>query len=57
MPNIEVQESISSIKCERCGDYLNHDDGFVLKSNGYDFNLCDRCNSIYEFDKKTKNKI
>lgn len=41
-------------ECERCGDQLNYDDGFVLKEDGHDYNLCRKCFYIYEFDKKQK---
>ena len=45
------------ICCERCGKQLNYDDGFVLRKEGYDFNLCKKCNSFYEFKKKENIKL
>jgi CRISPR/Cas system-associated protein Cas10 (large subunit of type III CRISPR-Cas system) len=40
--------------CERCGNQLNYDDGFELKEEGFDYDLCKECASIVDFDKKIK---
>ncbi len=40
--------------CERCGEQLTYDKGFVEKGWESDYDLCKKCHSIYEFDKKSK---
>lgn len=42
------------INCERCNHQLNYDDGFELKEDGYNFNLCKECATIVAFDRKLK---
>ncbi|MCK9370763.1 hypothetical protein M0R04_12710 [Candidatus Dojkabacteria bacterium] len=37
--------------CERCGHQLCWDDGFVLKEDGNDYDLCKECDCIVRFDK------
>ena len=38
------------IYCERCGEQLTGID--FLRENGYEYNLCERCHNIVEFNKK-----
>lgn len=38
-------------KCERCEEQLNYDDDFVLKEDGYEHDLCKRCENVIHFDK------
>lgn len=40
--------------CERCGNQLNYDDGFVEKEYGAEYDLCKQCANIVAFDKKIK---
>lgn len=44
------------VYCERCGNQLDYADGFSLRKEGNEFDMCDRCAKVTAFDKARKSK-